>query len=176
MATLAQPAVTVNGTWTTDGPNSRTHTTKDVTLVLTGQGGSTNTILAALFGFAFIDYVENARSATKIYNAVAAFDKSTIWFQPPISTAKYYIATGLASTGPITATGVATTDTLLAVNDLTTPAALSLANFSITAANTITQASGAGDLHLKTLQFITSQATGLPADITDTVRLLVTGY
>lgn len=67
MANLAQSAVTINDQWVEASSPSRQYIGMEVTLVLTGQGGGTNLIQAALFGMTYIYKVENIRSTSKVY-------------------------------------------------------------------------------------------------------------
>jgi len=48
MAALTASAVTINRSWTEGGTNGKEYSCRHVTLVLTGQGGTTNTIGAAV--------------------------------------------------------------------------------------------------------------------------------
>ena len=50
MASLASTAVVVNDWWTEAGVNGKRHIAKRVTLTLTGQGGTSNKILASVLG------------------------------------------------------------------------------------------------------------------------------
>lgn len=47
MANLTSAGVTIHDSWTEDGPNSRYFIGRRVTLALTGQGNTTNTIPAS---------------------------------------------------------------------------------------------------------------------------------
>lgn len=63
MADLAATAVVVNNVWKEGGTISRRFLVKDVTLTLTGQGGTTNQIPASLFGMSEIVDVRGARTS-----------------------------------------------------------------------------------------------------------------
>lgn len=180
MSTLLQSAVVTNDFWYEQGSNSKLYKAVDATLTLTGQGNYANKIPPALFGLTSLTQVRNAAdSSNNVIPCAASQDFSTVLLGAPVYTpgaTKNIIATGLASAGNITAAGVVATDKILSVIDLTTPAALNPTNFT-PGAGVIAQATGAGDLHLKTLLFIlqavasTSTAPGLTA----TVRLIVVG-
>jgi hypothetical protein len=58
MGALASTAVTRNTFYKVDGASSRQHKVSVATLVLTGQGGLTNNIPAALFGLTKVLYVK----------------------------------------------------------------------------------------------------------------------
>lgn len=63
MATLAASAVTVRDSWYEGGPPTLKKTkVKSLTLVLTGHGGATNTILASTLGFTTIREVSAVQS------------------------------------------------------------------------------------------------------------------
>lgn len=66
MAALTSSGVTVNDSWNESGNNNRKFRAKDVTLVLSSQGGLTNNIPASLFGM------------TKISSARAFRDSSSV--------------------------------------------------------------------------------------------------
>ena len=55
MADLAVSAVTINRAWNEGGPAGRDLSCRQVTLVLTGQGGATNKITAAVLGLTVIE-------------------------------------------------------------------------------------------------------------------------
>lgn len=78
MANLAQSAVTINDTWIEGSSPSRRYTAVEATMVLTGQGGGTNLILAALFGMTYIFEVKSMRSTSKNYIAAPAYDHTGI--------------------------------------------------------------------------------------------------
>jgi hypothetical protein len=65
MANLAQSAVTKTEIYYEGGNQGRRHKVVDVTLVLTGQGGTTNKILAALFGMTAIRRAHSFRDSTE---------------------------------------------------------------------------------------------------------------
>lgn len=66
MAALTSAGVTVNATWKEGGTNGRRFLAKDVTLVLSSQGGVTNNVPAALFGMTKIDGARNFRNSSGI--------------------------------------------------------------------------------------------------------------
>lgn len=176
MANLQQAAVVINETWTEAGTNSRRFIAQEVTLTLTGQGGLTNLIPAALFGMTYIWEVRDARnSSNKFYKAAPLYDHSSIGLFPN-STLKQYVALGHNGAGNITVTGIATTDEITSVTDLTTPAQKLTSDFTIASANTVAQAT-ATDLSAKQLLITTnSPARDVPGDVTDTIKLVVAGY
>lgn len=59
MANLDSTGVTVNEVWTEGGTNGRRVTCMDVSLVVTGQGGTTNLIPASAFGLNYITQCSN---------------------------------------------------------------------------------------------------------------------
>lgn len=61
MANLADSAVTVLDSYTDGGISSKRHVVQFVDVVLTGQGGTTNKILASNFGLAKIEASDSAR-------------------------------------------------------------------------------------------------------------------
>ena len=184
MANLLPAAVVINGFYY---ENARVGSKKkyvDATLTLTGQGGGTNLIPASLFGLTTITKVQLFQDSTNLtYMAAPDYATKTGIIINQLSAAalslKFYQATGLASTGDITVAGITTAETLVTVQDLTTPAELGTTNFTIkTGGGKITQASGAGDLHLIQLRFTTQKLTQsalAPTDLTATVRCLVVG-
>lgn len=79
MANLASSAVTINDQWSEGGTNSRRYNVYDATLVLTGQGGTTNKILASLFYMNNIVEVKSARSsANALVMASPSYDGTYI--------------------------------------------------------------------------------------------------
>lgn len=178
MATLAQSAVTANEVWYTG--RNRKFKCVDATLALTGQGGSTNTILAVLFGLSKITEVRAARdSSDNPVNGRPSYDGTAVRLDVRAApTAGTYVVTGVDSTGgaaDITATGAAATDVVESVIDLTTPAKLVSSRFT-PGTNKFTQAVAAGDLSAKKLLITTRSApTSTPTDVTATVRLIVVG-
>lgn len=192
MATLAASAVSVTDTWKGEGTSSRKFLFKDVTLTLTGHGGLTNTILAALFGMSKIIGVKNARNASSVLiNAAPSYDNASIVIYQPsypssLPVLSSYIVTGANGAANITVTGLATTDTIIAVQDLGGASAYvvavqkTLSHYTIGSANTMAQAAGAGDTSAKKLLVLThtpqTAAFNSPTDITDTVRLTIFGY
>lgn len=70
MAALTSAGVTVNDTWKEGGTNSRRFLVKDVTLVLSSQGGLTNNIPASLFGMRNLISARSFRDSSSV--AVAA--------------------------------------------------------------------------------------------------------
>lgn len=74
MANLAYSAVTENE-YTREGK----FVVKDLTLVLTGQGGATNKILASTLGFTAVLDVRSAVISTGVHlNAAPSYDRSYI--------------------------------------------------------------------------------------------------
>lgn len=63
MAALTKAGVTINDWWSEGGTNGRKFKVKDVTLVLSSQGGATNNIPASLFGMTKISAVRSFRSS-----------------------------------------------------------------------------------------------------------------
>lgn len=77
MANLASSAVTINATWTESGTNGRKWNVWDVTLVLTGQGGTTNKILASLFEMTnIVDVTASRSSANALIAAAPSYDNT----------------------------------------------------------------------------------------------------
>ena len=64
MASLSSSAVRVIRSWTEGGVSGKERICKRVALTLTGQGGLTNVIPAAAFGFRVIEEVSNCLSPT----------------------------------------------------------------------------------------------------------------
>ena len=157
MSTLAQSAVQVLDFWYEQGANSKLFKAVSVVLTLTGQGNYANPIPPSLFGLSSITQVRNAAdSSTNVYACAASPDGTTALIGEQGTTTgatKNIVAAGLASAGNITASGVVATDVIKSVTDLTTPAALNPANFT-PGSGVIAQASGAGNISSKTLQFI----------------------
>lgn len=185
MANLAQTAVVVNDVWKEGGTSSRRFKAVDATLTLTGQGGLTNLILAALFGMSKIVQVRNARNASSVvYEAVPSYSGASVVLSPAaIPTLAQYVATGVNGAGNITVTGVATADKILAVSNIggssayAAAATAALANYTIGSANTVAQAVGGGDTSTSKLLFTVAKGgLSVPTDVTDTVRLIVVGF
>lgn len=79
MAVLAASAITINSVSKTGGASSRRRKQMDVTLVLTGQGGLTNNIPAALFGMVNFHSAYSARdSSSNAVHARPSFDKTLL--------------------------------------------------------------------------------------------------
>ncbi len=57
MANLATSAVTLSDSWPVHGPGKH-YTMRQFSLVLTGQGGATNKILASVLGFSQLENAE----------------------------------------------------------------------------------------------------------------------
>lgn len=177
MANLAVSAVAIQEVYKTGGTNGRRYKAVDAILTLTGQGGLTNLILASLFGMSKITEVRDARTSANVpVSARPAYDGSSVVLSAVTApVAKTYVVTGLASTGNITATGAAAGDLIESVVDLTTPG-LKTSSYFTPGTNIVTQASGAGDLHLVKLLIITRSApTPIPTDSSATVRLTIIG-
>lgn len=64
MADLAASAVTVLASWSEGGVAGKRRIAKRVSVVLSGQGGTTNKIPAAAFGFRVIEEVSNVLTGT----------------------------------------------------------------------------------------------------------------
>ena len=76
MANLASSAVTINRSWTEGGVTGKELSCRDVTAVLTGQGGTTNLITAASLSLVSIQQVSIAvaNDNSKVYSAAPSFD------------------------------------------------------------------------------------------------------
>jgi hypothetical protein len=66
MAALTSAGVTVNDTWKEGGTGGRRYLAKDVTLVLSSQGGLTNNIPASLFGMTTITSARSFRDSSSV--------------------------------------------------------------------------------------------------------------
>jgi hypothetical protein len=64
MAALTSAGITVHDVWREGGTNSRRFLVKEVTLVLSSQGGLTNNIPATLFGMRKIKYALGFRDTS----------------------------------------------------------------------------------------------------------------
>lgn len=71
MAALTSTGVTINDWWSEGGTNGRKFKAKDVTLVLSSQGGATNNIPAGLFGMTTISAARAFRDSSS--NSVLGF-------------------------------------------------------------------------------------------------------
>lgn len=191
MASLARSAVTENAVWKGEGTSSRLFLFKDVTLVLTGQGGLTNTILAATLGMTKILGVRNARNASSVVvGAAPSYDGTSVVLFPSgggaANTLKSYVATGRNGAGAWTVTGITAGETLVSVANIGGASAyaaasqIALTEFTTVAADTITQTSATDysgkKLQVLTMPTVTQGVPGTPTDVTDTVRLTVFGY
>lgn len=80
MASLASTAVTIRRSWVEGSINGKRHKVLLCDVVLTGQGGSTNKILATAFGLTVIESVTAAVKSDDavIYPAVASTDGSYV--------------------------------------------------------------------------------------------------
>lgn len=78
MANLAASAVTLEGGWIEGDVSGKRHVCRKLKLVLTGQGGSTNKITAAILGFQSIEQCSNANSDgdDHVYCAAPSYDGS----------------------------------------------------------------------------------------------------
>lgn len=78
MANLAASAVTLEEEWTEGDLNGKRFVTKKLKLVLTGQGGATNKILASVLDFAKIlkSQPASADGDDHIYVAAPSYDGS----------------------------------------------------------------------------------------------------
>jgi len=77
MAALTRSGVTFNATWQTPAP--RKLKCVDVNLVLSSQGGLTNSIGAALFGMSTIEEVGLARDAdSAIFLGAPSYDRTKV--------------------------------------------------------------------------------------------------
>lgn len=85
MADLASSAVTVVNSWSNGGVNGKRHVEEIVTLVLTGQGDSTDKILATALGFTKIEQCGNAvlDDDSIVYIASPSYDGSHILLVDP---------------------------------------------------------------------------------------------
>ena len=72
MADLAVTAVTIERAWSEGGINGKDLSARQVTLVLTGQGGTTNKIPASVLALSKIEQATNFILSTdlKVYTAV----------------------------------------------------------------------------------------------------------
>lgn len=176
MANLLPAAVVLNDTWTEGGTNSRIFTAQEATLTLTGQGGLTNLIPAALFGMTNIKEVRNARNASSVvYGAAPSYDHTSVVFRAPAAVQKTYVATGRNGAGTFTVTGITTAETIVSVVDLTTPLAANAALYTPTSTNTVTT-TDATNQSAKSLLITTTTTLAAPADVTDTIKLVVVGF
>lgn len=81
MAALTSSGVTVNGTWKEAGTNSRLLLVKDVTLVLSSQGGLTNSVGADLFGMTkIVDCSLFRDSSSVVVGACPSWDREKLVF------------------------------------------------------------------------------------------------
>ena len=81
MAAVAQSAVTVNDTWKGGGTTSRRYLYKDVTIVLSSQGGLTNYVGASLFGMTKIKRAYGFRDSSSVaVGAGPSYDESKLVF------------------------------------------------------------------------------------------------
>jgi hypothetical protein len=79
MAVLATSAVTVNRSFREGGHSGKDNLIQQLTLVLTGQGGATNTIDAATLGLKKIESCSNAiTSAGAIILAAPSYDGTVL--------------------------------------------------------------------------------------------------
>lgn len=79
MAALASSAVTINKSWLEQRLGSMQIKCREVTLVLTGQGGTTNTIPASVLGLTSIEEVSNAVSdGNTIYPCAPSYDGTAV--------------------------------------------------------------------------------------------------
>lgn len=72
MADLAQSAVTINRSWSEGGTTGKELSCRQVTLVLTGQGGTTNRILASVLALSVIEQASNFTDSANAKLFVAA--------------------------------------------------------------------------------------------------------
>lgn len=81
MAALTSSGVTVNDIWTEGGRNGRKFLVKDVTLVLSSQGGLTNNIPASLFGMRTIKSARSFRDSSSVaVTAAPSYDGAYLVF------------------------------------------------------------------------------------------------
>jgi hypothetical protein len=71
MAALTASGVTINDWWSEGGTNGRKFKAKEVNLVLSSQGGASNTIAASLFGMTKIVQARSFRDSSS--NSVIGF-------------------------------------------------------------------------------------------------------
>lgn len=85
MPDLAASAITTLDRWTEGGLTGKRHVVKRVTLNLTGQGGTTNRILASTLGFKRILEVSVGVDAgnTDMFLACPSVDGSMLLFNDP---------------------------------------------------------------------------------------------
>lgn len=78
MASLASSAVTIDNSFTAGGINGKRQVVLQCTLVLSGQGGNTNKILASAFDLTKIEECSNAIKDDNllVYVATPAYDGS----------------------------------------------------------------------------------------------------
>jgi hypothetical protein len=78
MATLAASAVTINSRYNSIANTEGKRQTVDATLVLTGQGGLTNTIPASLLGLSAIDSASVVDSDSNQLLAGPSYDRTLL--------------------------------------------------------------------------------------------------
>ena len=81
MATLAASAVTVRDSWYEGGVPTKKTKVKSLTLVLTGHGGATNTILASTLGFTTIREVSLVQTDdnSAVYVGAPSYDGTKLF-------------------------------------------------------------------------------------------------
>lgn len=183
MSNLTASAVTTNDWYYGNARTASKRKVVDATLVLTGQGGATNQILASLFGLKSIDAVWLFVDSTGVaYLAAPSYDKTYIEVMQRAAitngVVKYYVATGVNGAGDITTTGVVASDIVESVVDLTTPAKKTASQYT-PGTDKVTQVTGAGDTSAKslliTLRAQPTQPAAVATDLTATVRCIVVG-
>lgn len=79
MAALLQSAVTINTRYNTIADTEGKRQVVDATLVLTGQGGATNSIAATLLGLQSIDACDSiVDSSNNVYIGVPSYDRTLL--------------------------------------------------------------------------------------------------
>ena len=80
MANLASSGVTINRSWTEGGVTGKEVSCRQVTLVLTGQGTTTNTIPASVLSLTKIEQASHFVKSdnTVIYHATPSYDGSVL--------------------------------------------------------------------------------------------------
>lgn len=81
MATLAQSAVTIRDSWWEGGIPAKKTKVLSVTMVLTGHGGATNTILASVFGLTTIREVTPVQTDdnSAVYLGAPSYDGTKLF-------------------------------------------------------------------------------------------------
>lgn len=85
MANLAASAVTINSSWTEGSVTGKRRSCRKVTLVLSGQGGTTNLITATVLGFNVLEESTLATKSddTKVYPTCPNYAGSALLLTDP---------------------------------------------------------------------------------------------